>query len=123
MKIKDILVELEAEQVWATNCPGYENCEVNACHASDQISDVLTFHGEGSLLLTGLTNSQVIRTAEILDFVAICFVRGKIPQPDTIKLAEVKGIMMFATPYSMYTACGRLYAKGIPAGRPKKGDE
>ena len=123
MKIKDILIDLEAQQVWATNCPCYENCEVITCHASDLISDVLTFHGEGSLLLTGLTNSQVIRTAEILDFVAICFVRGKIPQPDTIKLAEVKGIMMFVTPYSMYDACGRLYAKGIPTGYPKKGDE
>ena len=68
VKLKDILVELEAEQVWATNCPGYENREVNTCHASDQISDVLTFHGQGSLLLTGLTNAQVVRTAEILDF-------------------------------------------------------
>ena len=82
--------------------------EVSTCHASDLISDVLAFRGPGSLLLTGLTNSQVVRTAEILDFVAICFVRGKRPQPETVDLAREKGIRLLATPLSMYESSRRL---------------
>ena len=62
--------------------------------------------------MTGLTNKQVIRTAEILDFVAICFVRGKKPQPDTLKLAEEKELPLFVTDLTMYESCGRLYEKG-----------
>ena len=86
------------------------------CQASDLISDILSLRGPGSLLLTGLTNTQVIRTADILDFVAICFVRGKLPQPETIRLAEEKGIPLLATPHLMFEACGLLYDTGLPAG-------
>ena len=120
MKLKEVWKILDAEQAWTVKCPDCGDREINTCHASDLISDVLTFDGPGSLLLTGLTNAQVIRMAEILDFVAICFVRGKKPQPETVKLAEEKGIPLFVTPLSMYDSCARLSAKGLPAGAKKK---
>ena len=121
MKLEEVRKVLEAELAcWKTNCIGYRGIEVSSCHASDLISDVLAFRGPGSLLLTGLTNLQVIRTAEILDFTAICFVRGKKPQPETVKLAQEKGIPLFLTRLSMYESCGRLHAMGLPAGVTKE---
>ena len=116
MKLEEVQKVLEAKLAWPTRCPGCGEREAHWCHASDLLSDVLTFRGPGSLLLTGLTNAQVIRTAEISDFVAICFVRGKSPQPETVKLAREKGIPLFATRLSMYESCGRLFAKGLPSG-------
>lgn len=90
--------------------------EVVSCHASDLMSDVLTFRGAGSLLLTGLTNEQVVRVAVVSDFSAVCFVRGKRPQPQAVRLAEENHIPLLVTPLSMYESCGRLYAKGLPVG-------
>ena len=113
MKLKDVREILHALLAWSADCPGCDDREVRSCHASDLLSDVLTFRGPGSLLLTGLTNAQVIRTAEMSDFAAICFVRGKKPQPDTVQLAEEKGVPLLATRLSMFEACGRLYAKGL----------
>ena len=116
MKLIDVRTILGAQLAWTADCPGCGDREVCSCHASDLLSDVLTFRGPGSLLLTGLTNAQVIRTAEMSDFAAICFVRGKKPQPDTVQLAEEKGIPLFVTPLSMFESCGRLFAQGLPGG-------
>ena len=120
MILEDIQKALNAEVATTAGCPDWGEREVGSCHASDLMSDVLTFRGPGSLLLTGLTNLQVIRTAEMSDFVAICFVRGKKPQPETVALAEEKEIPLFVTPLSMYESCGRLYAKGLAAGATKE---
>ncbi len=84
-----------------------------ACGA-DLMSDVLAFTHAGTLLLTGLTNPQVVRTAEMAGITAIVFVRGKYPPPETIALAAEKGIPLLATRYTLYEACGRLYAAGLP---------
>jgi len=84
----------------------------SAC-GSDLLSDVLAFTKENSLLLTGLTNSQVIRTAEMSDLIAIVFVRGKKPDASTVELASLKKIPLLATPLPMYESCGRLYLKGL----------
>ena len=89
---------------------------VSSCHASDLISDLLACYGMDALLLTGLTNAQVIRTAEILEFAAICFVRGKAPQPDTLQLAQDTGIPLYVTRLSMYECCGLLYSAGLAVG-------
>ena len=116
MKIEDVRSLLEAEPAAGTDHVAHGGSEVSSGHASDLMSDVLSFRGPGSLLLTGLTNAQVVRTAEILDFTAICFVRGKKPQPETVKLATEKGVMLLVTSLSMYESCGRLYAAGLAAG-------
>lgn len=120
MKLKDVEKIVDAKQAWGSQCDELGEREVSSCHASDLISDMLSFRGPGSLLLTGLTNAQVVRTADILDFVAICFVRGKKPQPQTIALAEEKDIPLFVAPLSMYESCARLAAKGLSAGASKK---
>ena len=84
----------------------------SAC-GSDLMSDVLAFTKERTLLLTGLTNLQVIRTADISDLSAIVFVRGKIPQSDLIAAAGERNIPLLVTRYTLYEACGLLYKKGL----------
>ena len=87
--------------------------EIHTACGSDLMSDVLAFVDEQAMLLTGLINSQVIRTAEMMDITAICFVRGKMPAEDVIELANEKGIAILSTPKTMYTSCGLLYTNGI----------
>ena len=79
----------------------------------DLMSDVLAFVKPDSLLLTGLTNPQSVRTAEMSDIKAICFVRGKRPGRDTIELAEKSGIPLLLTPLPLFVACGKLYNAGM----------
>ncbi|MFP3895452.1 MAG: hypothetical protein ACLFV5_01255 [Anaerolineales bacterium] len=77
------------------------------------MSDVLAISHRNALLLTGLTNPQVVRTAEMADIRAVVFVRGKYPPPETIALAEEKGITLLSSVYTMYESCGRLYQAGL----------
>ena len=85
-----------------------------ACGA-DLMSDVLAFTHSGTLLLTGLTNPQVVRTAEMAGIAAIVFVRGKLPPAQTIALAQEKHIPLLATQFTLYESCGRLYQAGLPS--------
>lgn len=85
-----------------------------ACGA-DLMSDVLAFTHAGTLLLTGLTNPQVVRTAEMAGIKAIVFVRGKCPPHETTALAEAMGMPLLATRCTLYEACGRLYNAGLPS--------
>ena len=88
--------------------------------AADLMSDVLAFGTEGMVLMTGLTNPQVVRTAEMAGINIIVFVRDKKPPPETIELARDSGMTIVSTAYTMYEACGRLYAAGLPGlGRIK----
>ena len=82
---------------------------VGAVCAADLMSDVLAFASPGCLLLTGLCNPHVVRTAEMADINAVMFVHGKIPTEDTIALAEAKSIPLLSTALSMFEVCGRLY--------------
>lgn len=89
--------------------------EVGMACGADLMSDVLAFTHAGTLLLTGLTNPQVVRTAEMAGIQAIVFVRGKYPPAETIALAADKSIPLLASRYTMYETCGRLYASGLPS--------
>ncbi|MDZ4165135.1 MAG: hypothetical protein U1C55_08405 [Smithellaceae bacterium] len=89
--------------------------DVIAIAAADMMSEVLAYSHGHSVLLTGLTTPQVVRTAQIMDLTAIVFVRGKVPPRETIKLAADLGIPLLVTKDLLYTACGKLYAKGIPS--------
>jgi hypothetical protein len=84
----------------------------SAC-GSDMMSDVLAFAKNQPVLLTGLINPQVVRTAEMMDIRCVVFVRGKKPEADLIRLAQDCGVELLATPFRMYTACGLLYAHGL----------
>jgi len=87
--------------------------EINTACGCDLMSDVLAFVKDQFLLLTGLINSQVIRTAEMMDIASICFVRGKTPPQDVIDLAKEKDITILSTDHPLYYSCGVLYAKGL----------
>jgi len=91
------------------------NQEVEGGCGADLMSDVLSSPHAISLLLTGLCNPQVVRTALMADINAIVLVRGKNPPAETIKLAEAEGIPLITTPYSMFESCGRLYHAGLPS--------
>ncbi len=111
MILKQIKEILEAEIL-----AGKESLGINitmACGA-DLLSDVLAFTKSESLLLTGLTHPQVIRTAEIAGVKAICFVRGKEPSDEMIESAEKEGIPLLCTSLLMYESCGRLYTHDLP---------
>lgn len=84
--------------------------EIRRCGASDLMSDILAGLAEGSLLLTGLTSVQAIRTARIAGVGAIVLVRGKIPPPEVVRMAGEEGLPLLSCPHSMFIACGRLHA-------------
>lgn len=108
MKLSAIQNILEAELL-----AGDDTIEINTACGCDLMSDVLAFVKDQTLLLTGLINSQVIRTAEMMDIIAICFVRGKIPPEDVVELAKAKNIAVLTTAQPLYIACGRLYENGL----------
>lgn len=87
--------------------------EVKSAFVADLMSDVLAFATAGSLLITGLTNPQVVRTADVLDIAAIIMGRGKRPSPETHQLAEELNIPILTTKYILFEISGRLYQKGI----------
>ncbi len=89
--------------------------EVSMACGADLMSDVLAFTHAGTLLMTGLTNPQVVRTAEMAGIIAIVFVRGKLPPSETVALAQEKDIPLLASKYTMYETCGRLYQAGLPS--------
>jgi hypothetical protein len=87
--------------------------DIRMAKASDLMSDVLSFCCSGALLITGLTNSQAVRTVEVADLCGIVFVRGKRPPNETIRLAKERKIPVLATNLQMYEACGILYSNGL----------
>ncbi|MFA6411618.1 MAG: DRTGG domain-containing protein [Syntrophales bacterium] len=97
--------------------------EIKTAFGADLMSDVLAFAKAGSLLLTGLTNPQVIRTSDVLDIAAIIMVRGKRPSPETLRLAEELLIPVMTTKYILFETAGKLYAKGIVGCMERVDDE
>jgi len=90
--------------------------EVHTACGSDMMSDVLAFVKDQSILLTGLVNPQVVRTADMMDMLCVIFVRGKKPSEDMIKLASEHGISLMTTNHRMFTACGTLWENGLRGG-------
>ena len=86
---------------------------IESVYCADLMSDVLSFSVTKSLLITGLTNAQVVRTAEMAAIEVIVFVRGKRPDLPVIRLAEEKNILLLSTDFSMFETCGKLYEKGL----------
>lgn len=112
MKLRTIIDILEAE-VLTENDESELDIDVHTACGSDMMSDVLAFVKDQGLLLTGLVNPQVVRTAEMVDIVVIAFVRGKRPDDMTVDLAKQKGIILLGTNDKMYQACGKLYDGGL----------
>ncbi|HUU56203.1 MAG TPA: DRTGG domain-containing protein [bacterium] len=98
--------------------------EVNVVIASDLVSDILCCRDEGPFLITGLAKIQILRAAEVLDLIGICFVRGKEPEPAVLDYAAEMGLPVLSTPKTMYETSGLVYRLGgksgvySPPGRP-----
>lgn len=110
MKIREIAELLDAEVLC---CPENLDKEVYSACGSDMMSDVLAYVKDQAVLITGLTNPQVIRTAEMMDMICIVFVRNKRPTEEMLVLAAEHGMVVMATPKRMYEACGTLYTAGL----------
>ena len=110
MNINDIIKLLDA-----TNLTPELDCdrELHSACGSDMMSDVLAYVKDQSVLLTGLVNPQVIRTAIMLDMVCVVFVRSKTPTEEILKLARESGIVVMSTNKTLYESCGIIYSNGV----------
>ncbi|MEG1778127.1 MAG: DRTGG domain-containing protein [Angelakisella sp.] len=90
--------------------------EIHTACGSDMMSDVLAYVKDQAVLLTGLMNQQVIRTAEMMDMLCVVFVRDKKPDEAIIALAKEKGIAVMTTHHRMFMSCGLLYQAGLKGG-------
>ena len=89
--------------------------EIESACSADMMSTVMYYHTAKSLLITGLAQPSVIRTAEMAGIKAIVFVLNKKPDENLIELAGLKDIPLLSTPYCMYTASGKLFEAGMPS--------
>ena len=113
MKIREILDALDARLL----TPDADlEVDVHAACGSDMMSDVLAYVKDQGVLLTGLNNPQVVRTADMMDMVCIVFVRGKVPGGGILELAAARDIAVLTTEKTMFSACGLLYEKGLRGG-------
>ncbi len=106
-KVRDIL---DAQVLWGEKLLDEE---IKSACGSDFMSDVLAYVKEQGMLLTGLVNPQVIRTAEMMDMKCIVFVRGKVPDEHLLEMARERNIVIMTSKHRMYSACGLLYANGL----------
>jgi predicted transcriptional regulator len=110
MKLREVVETLEGTLV----VQGADlELDIQSACGSDLMSDVMAYVKENVLLLTGLVNPQVIRTAEMMDIRVVVFVRGKNPGESVINLAKEKGITIVTTKHPMFIACGKLYSSGL----------
>ena len=110
MKISEIGKLLDAELL--TGEEHLDSEVISAC-CSDMMSDVLAYVKDQGVLLTGLINSQVIRTANMMDMCCVVFVRGKKPTEEMVELARECGIAVMRSDKRAFEACGILYAAGL----------
>jgi len=113
MTIQEVQNALGAEIV---HLPEPCTIEIQSACGADLMSDVMAFVKEQVLLLTGLINVQVIRTAILMDIPAICFVWGKSPNQEMIDMANENGIAVLKSKLPLFLACGKLYEAGIRCG-------
>ncbi len=109
MSIREIANLLDAQVLC---CEDAIDSEVIDAFSCDMMSDVLAFATNESLLITGLLNPQVMRTAMMLDMRCVVFTCGKCRTPEIISLARENGIVVLSTEHYMFTTSGRLYATG-----------
>lgn len=110
MKLREIKELLEANVVVGED---KLDIEVSTAFGADLMSDVMAFAKPGSLLLTGLTNAQVVKTAATRHIAAIILVRGKEPSTEAIEMAKELGIPILTTQFILFETAGMLYSQGI----------
>ena len=115
MKVSQIMKILHAQLVTGEDLL---DPELQTACGSDMMSDVLATSHNKDVLLTGLVNPQVVRTADMLDVRCLVFVRGKKPDESLVSLAKERGIIVLCTADRMFEACGKLYAGGLNGEEP-----
>jgi len=110
VKLSEIIRLTEARPVVGEDMQG---CEIRKAFSSDLMSDVLTLDADNILLITGLANIQLIRTAEMADIEAVVLGRGKKASSEMIKLAQETGLIILESPYSLFRISGILYKNGL----------
>lgn len=100
-----------------------EGREIAGAMGADLMSDVLSSIQPEWVLLTGLCNPQVVRTALIADIKAIVFIRGKNPAQETIDLANEEDTPLVTTARGLYDACGILFEAGLPSFETQTEDD
>ncbi len=110
MKLSEIIETLNASLIVGED---HADKEYSRCGAGDLMSDILAGLSDDSVLLTGLTTVQAVRTAVVSGIGLIVFVRGERPPPEVVRVAKEEGIPILSSPYSMFVSCGRLHAKGM----------
>src|SRR4030095_8387193 len=112
MHLKDIIELVDGTPL----NPGVDmNIRIRGGCGADLMSDVLASSQPKAILLTGLTNPQVVRTAQIAEFRAIIFVRDKQPQAETLSIATQENMPLISSPFGMFELCGRLRQAGLPS--------
>lgn len=111
MKLIEVKTILNAEILTAPD--SWEEVDVKSACGCDLMSDVLAYVKNQGMLLTGLVNPQVIRTAEMMDIKVVAFVRGKTPTDEVLELARDLNMTIMTTEKPLYVACGKLYAGGL----------
>ena len=117
MKIETMIKLLDATVL---SCEENVERHVYSACGSDLMSDVLAYVKDQAVLLTGLVNPQVIRTAVMMDMICIVFVRSKKPTEEMIELARESGIVIVTTDKPLYEACGLLYSEGLIGNKTRK---
>jgi hypothetical protein len=116
MKISEMQKLLDAKVLC---CEDNIDHDVHSACGCDLMSDVLAFVKDQAVLLTGLVNPQVIRTAEMMDMICVVFVRSKVPTQEMIDLARESGIVLMISDKRLYEACGLLYTNGLVGNKVK----
>ena len=116
MKISQMQELLEAKVICCEDNIGRHVYSACGC---DLMSEVLAFVKDPAVLLTGVGNPQVIRTAEMMDMICVVFVRSKTPTPEMIELAKESGIVLMVSDKRLYEACGILYQNGLVGNKVK----
>ena len=117
MKISTMIELLDAKVLC---CEENVVRDVHTACGCDLMSDVLAYVKDQAVLLTGLVNPQVIRTAVMMDMICIVFVRSKKPTEEMLTLAKDSGIVVMTTDRPLYEACGTLYSNGLVGNKTKK---
>jgi predicted transcriptional regulator len=120
MNVKELIEIIDGNLL---NGPFKLTREVKGGCGADLMSDVLASIQPEAVLLTGLCNPQVVRTAQIADVAAVVFVRGKMPPAETIALATEEEIPLISSPFGMFELCGRLFEHGLPSLENSVSDE
>ena len=116
MKINALKDLLEADVLC---CEENLDSSVYSAFGCDLMSDVLAYVNDQAVLLTGLVNPQVIRTAVMMDMLCVIFVRSKTPTEEMLKLAKESGIVILTTAKTLYESCGILYSSGLVGNKTK----